>query len=243
VEPKAAPGVPAAWVRFLVATGSGMDRVRAPWEHARTQGEVVLVLVRHGQTAWNATRRFLGRTDVPLDATGLAQARRAAAALPEPLSAVYSSPLSRALRTARAVVDDPVVVEDLAELNQGALEGLDGPTAIQRFPDFFRAWAEDPEHATVPGGERLRDLQDRVLAAMGGIARRHEPGEVVGVYTHQMVIASATCAARGEPLVRWRDNRVGNTHMTALAWVAGAPRVVVQRVPLGDDAEAEVLGA
>jgi len=220
-----------------------MDTLAAPWEHARDQEQVVLLLVRHGQTSWNATRRFLGRTDVPLDPIGLEQARRVGAALAGPLAGVYSSPLSRALQTARAVHSQPVIIDDLVELHQGALEGLDGPTAVARFPDFFRSWAEDPGMAAVPDGERLRDLQDRVLAALADIAGRHRPGQVVGVFTHQMVIASATCAARSEPLARWRSHRVGNTHATALAWTGQGPRVVVQRVPLGQDGASEVQGA
>lgn len=199
----------------------------------------MLVLVRHGQTAWNASRRFLGQTDIPLDTLGLDQARRAAARLVHPLAGVYSSPLSRALDTARALHPDPVVVDGLAELHQGELEGLDGPTALARFPDFFQAWMRDPAAVRVPGGEGLTELRDRALRALGDIASRHRGGEVVAVFTHQMVIATTTCAARGLPLSAWREQRVGNTHATALAWEQGQPRVVGQRIPLGEDPSGE----
>ena len=211
-----------------------MDPRVRPWEHASAQGQVVLFLVRHGQTAWNATRRFVGRTDVPLDEVGLAQAERAARALPRPFAGVYSSPLRRALDTARAVQPAPTVIDDLAELDQGELEGLDGPTAFQRFPEFFALWQQDPSGALVPGGESLVALQERALGALHDIAARHQPGEVIGVYTHQMVIASVTCFARSEPLASWRQHRVGNAHGTALAWTPEGPRVIVQRVELGD---------
>jgi broad specificity phosphatase PhoE len=193
---------------------------------------VVLVLLRHGQTAWNAEQRFLGRSDVPLDAVGLAQARRLAAALPGPLAASYSSPLSRALETARAVAPDPVVLDDLAELNQGELEGLDGPTAFARYPEFFAAWADDPATARVPGGETLESLQARAVRTIDAIADRHEPGDVVGVFTHQMVIATVSCAILGDPLAAWRQHRVQNAGLTAIAWGPGGWEVVVQRVDL-----------
>lgn len=216
-----------------------MDPLDQPWRHAHDHQRVVLFLVRHGQTRWNATHRFLGQTDIPLDEVGVAQAKRAAARLtepvPRPLAGVYSSPLSRALETARAVRAEPIVLDGLAELDQGALEGLAAPEAFERFPDFFRAWAQDPAKVRVPEGESLPELVERAMGALSEIAARHEPGEVVGVYSHQMVISALTCVAHGVPLSSWRDHRVGNTHATALSWAPDRPRVIVQRLPLGDE--------
>lgn len=207
-----------------------------PWRHATDAGAVVLALLRHGQTAWNAEQRFLGRTDIPLDETGHAQARRLAAAIPGPLAAGYSSPLSRALETARAVLPDPRVIDDLAELHQGELEGLDGPTAFARYPGFFEDWARDPATALVPGGETLVQLQQRAVRAIEDIASQHEPGQVVGVFTHQMVIATVSCAILDEPLANWRRHRVQNAGLTAVAWRPDGWQVVVQRVDLGGEA-------
>lgn len=218
-----------------------MDPLARPWDQARRDAQVVALLVRHGQTEWNASRRFLGQTDIALDEVGRAQARRAADRLSSPparpFAAVYSSPLSRALETARAFHPDPIVVPGLAELNQGELEGLEAPAAFEQYPDFFQAWMQDPGSARVPGGEALSELRDRALHALSQIVAAHAPGEVIGVYSHQMVISSLTCVARGWPLSRWRECRVGNAHATALAWTPEGPRVVVQRVPLGEDAE------
>lgn len=221
----------------MLSEDTDLHRWTRPWEDAAAQQRVVLLLVRHGQTEWNATHRFVGKTDVPLDDVGRAQARLAAARLPGPLAGVYSSPLSRALHTAKAVHPDPTLVPGLAELDQGDLEGLDGPTALRRYPDFFKHWSEDPATATVPGGERLTDLVQRVLPSLAHIASQHRAGEVVGVYTHQMVISTATCTAHGHPLSRWREHRVGNAHGTAVAWSPEGLQVVVQRVPYGDDTE------
>ena len=109
-----------------------------------------LLLVRHGQTEWNASGRFLGQTDVPLDETGRAQAVQLARGLVGRVDAVYTSPAARARETARAIVPDPVQIDGLRELNQGALEGLRFDQALPRFPDFFAAWAEDPACASVP---------------------------------------------------------------------------------------------
>ncbi|PTT82881.1 histidine phosphatase family protein, partial [Pelomonas sp. HMWF004] len=63
-----------------------------------------LVLVRHGETAWNRATRIQGHTDIPLSELGLAQAQRLAGALAdEPFSAIYASDLSRARQTAEAL--------------------------------------------------------------------------------------------------------------------------------------------
>ncbi|MFK7928781.1 MAG: histidine phosphatase family protein [Myxococcota bacterium] len=201
-----------------------------PWTHARTERSVVLLLVRHGQTEWNATNRFLGSSDIPLNSVGRAQAAQLSTSLPGALAGVYSSPLSRALDTARSVHDAPVVESALAELHQGELEGLTAAQAISRHPTFFQQWAVDPGPAQVPGGETLLDLVARVMPRLQALACAHEPGQVIGVFSHQMVISTATCTVREHPLTRWRDHRVGNAQATALAWREGRFAVLGQRL-------------
>ena len=207
------------------------------------EGEVVLCLVRHGQTAWNATGRFLGRRDEPLDATGRAQVAALASGSIPTFSAVYTSPLSRARDTARAVSPAPVADAGWIEQHQGALEGLDGPSALQRYPDFFAAWAQDPATAPVPGGETLGAVRDRVVASLRRVAAAHPPGAVVGVFTHQMVIATAACTVADEPLSRWRSHRAGNVQATVIAVRGGTWRLVGERVPLVAAPASEVAGA
>jgi broad specificity phosphatase PhoE len=196
---------------------------KPPWTHLQA-GAVNLWLVRHGRTAHNAERRFLGRTDPPLDDVGHRQARALAALMPTP-TALWSSPLARARQTA-AYLGEPTVHPDLAELDQGELEGLTGPEALARFPEFFAQWAADPAHAPVPGGETLASCQARALAALGAIARRHQPGDVVAIVAHQMVIASATAALAGAPLSRWRSFTVDHVSVTALAHHGGRLRSI-----------------
>lgn len=185
------------------------------WQRARDRQVVILCLVRHGQTSWNASRRFLGRTDIGLDEVGRAQALAFARALPEPFAQVYASPLSRAQQTARFLGVEVHEAPELIELHQGDLEGLDGPQAFARYATFFQRWAADPEHVVVPGGESLGQLRDRALRGVRRIASTHRPGQVIGLFTHQMVIAALTCVALDEPLTTWRSHRVENTQLTA----------------------------
>jgi broad specificity phosphatase PhoE len=172
---------------------------------------VELVLVRHGRTAWNAERRFLGCTDLPLDDVGLAEA----ATLPArpgllPLSAVYASPLRRALDTARVLDPAPRILPDLREMHQGELEGLLGPEAVERFTPFFERWVEDPSGVAPPGGETLDEVRSRAWSALCEIAAAHRAGERVAIVTHQMVIAAVCTAAADAPLRAWRDYGVPN---------------------------------
>ncbi len=200
----------------------------APWTTALQQGRLVVALVRHGQTEWNASKRFVGRTDIPLDATGHQQARTLAAGLDASFDAMYSSPLQRALQTAHALAPpQPVVLPGLAELDQGELEGLTGEEAHRRFPDFFEAWRRDPTSVACPGGEGLQDCRDRAWAELEHIRGQHANG-LVAAAAHQVVISALSCTVLDVGLGGWREHFVGNTAITALSFGPGGWRVEVE---------------
>lgn len=146
-----------------------------------------LLLVRHGQTAWNRDERFRGRADVPLDETGLAQAeataRRVAAGWAP--AAVYVSPLSRAVQTGAAIARLCGVVvqprDDLLDIDYGAWQGLTADEARVRWPEAVAAWYSNPGLANIPGGEHLGAVRDRGLNAVTHIAETHEDQTVVVV--------------------------------------------------------------
>ncbi|MCK6524959.1 histidine phosphatase family protein [Myxococcota bacterium] len=216
------------------------------WEPVAAQGQVPLLLVRHGQTRANVERRFVGRTDVPLDDEGHRQAARLAARLKStPWTALYASPLARARQTAEALGDAPTLDDQLMELHQGELEGLDGPTAFARFPEVFSAWMSDPASAVIPGGEALPSCQARGVAALTRIARAHKPGPPVIVVSHQLLIVTTLLAALQEPLTGLRRLTQSNTALNLLGWSeAEGLRVWVQndRAHLDDPPEATKLG-
>ncbi len=208
-----------------------------------SQRAVRLVLVRHGQTTWNRERRFLGRTDVPLDDIGIAQARNLAARLARTdLAAIYSSPLRRAADTAAAVAalhGLPVTPQDdLVELAQGELEGQESHILADRYPDFFAAWLADPTHARVPGGETLGECQSRGLRALRGVIGRAEAGTTVVVVSHQMVIASVLCGLLDRPL---REFRAVGHHNGALS-VLDAVDQGIEVVTINDRAHLDAGG-
>ena len=131
-----------------------------------------LLLVRHGETDWNAAGRLQGHTDRPLSDYGREQARRLAEQLAgEEFDAIYASDLARARETAEIVgaqLDLPVVLDpDLREKNWGTWEGL---TSTERL-----------EIELV--GESTEEHQRRMLEALSRIAAKHPRGRVL-VVTH-----------------------------------------------------------
>ncbi len=195
------------------------------WEALAQDGYTPLVLVRHGRTAANRERLFVGRMDVPLDQEGLDQAKALGRRLVDlPRQGLYASPLSRAVETAR-VLGEPVQVPPLMELDQGDWEGRRGMEVVAEHPDFFAQWATDPSSLRIPGGETLGECQDRAVAALEALLQAHEPGPPLLVVSHQMVIHTVVLRALGLPLRLLPKLRQGNTAIN-LFGLRGADWVV-----------------
>jgi probable phosphoglycerate mutase len=147
-----------------------------------------IILVRHGETDWNATGRIQGHNDTPLNAAGRQQARRAAQRLAcEPVRALYSSDLARACETA-TIIGQPlgltvVTSPRLRERQYGAWEGLTAAEIQARYPEQYAEWRARSTDFAPPQGETRIQLLTRALAELQTIARRHVR-EVVVVVTH-----------------------------------------------------------
>ncbi len=188
-----------------------------------------LYLVRHGETESNRLGLALGQDDVPLNERGLRQAEQVAQALArQPLAAVYSSPLQRALSTARAIAEpqglEVKVEERLIEMDIGEAEGLTFAEVRSRYPDFLVSWAspEGPGRP-MPGGERLLDVQERAWSAVDELAARHGE-EAVAAVTHNFVILSILARVLGIELAQFRRLRHS---VGAIAEVDIGPRRVM----------------
>jgi len=164
-----------------------------------------IILVRHGQTAWNidagGDERFRGRTDLPLDNTGLAQAHALAARLTDHLIvAVYSSPLQRAVQTAQPIAQRlglPVQpLPGLIDINYGDWQGLSHSGVARTYPNLYQRWLEKPHLVKFPGGESLRQVRRRAMTALRQVVARHE-GNVVLLVAHQVVNKVLVCAMLG----------------------------------------------
>lgn len=186
-----------------------------------------LLLARHGQTVWNADRRFQGGSDVPLSDLGRAQAAALGAALRAyRVAAAYVSPLRRAVETARVALRGTglplAVVEGLRELSLGEWEGHTVETIRQQAGDPYRAWLRAPEACPPPGSEPLRAVCARVLGAVEAIAARHGASDDVLLIGHGGVISVYACHLLGVPFDHLWRLRVDNASLT----VVKPPRLV-----------------
>jgi probable phosphoglycerate mutase len=151
-----------------------------------------IILVRHGETEWNRVERFRGRADLPLNDTGLAQAEdtgRRIAAEYRPV-AVYSSPLSRAVKTAEAIAGHftlPVQVHaGLIDIDYGQWQGLTPDKAKERWAEVVDAWYNTPHTARIPGGETLDELRARAMGTVNELAARHQ-GQTIVLVAHTVI--------------------------------------------------------
>lgn len=195
-----------------------------PWQRVAAHGGLAVLLIRHGRTDFNATHRFCGgRSDPPLDTSGREQAEALGSRLSGHIDALFCSPQLRARETA-AVLGEAIVIEDLRELDQGALEGRDIQPALVEHAEFFRAWKRDPTHVPVPGGgESMGMLADRVVPAVDAIVAGFEArrGRVIAIVSHQMTQAAFVCRALGRPLRDWPQFQLRNATANLLAWDRG----------------------
>jgi broad specificity phosphatase PhoE len=135
-----------------------------------------LFLARHGETDWNVAGRWQGHTDVPLNATGRAQAAALAERLRgEGIAAVAASDLARARHTAEIVAGAlglavALVDPDLREQRYGHFEGLTPRECEARHPEAWARYVADPK-AGPPGGESRAALLERVVRGIGAAAR------------------------------------------------------------------------
>lgn len=139
-----------------------------------------LILIRHGETYWNHERRVQGGdSDIELNNTGLEQARKLAAFLEnEPIAAILSSPLQRAMATAQVIASHhqvPVEVDQgLRELKVGELEGMSVSNLSTTFSQFLMQWWQEGGPMKLPNGESLVELQQRAWKAVERLLERHK---------------------------------------------------------------------
>jgi broad specificity phosphatase PhoE len=186
-----------------------------------------LLLARHGESVWNAEKRFQGHTDVALSARGRAQAEALGRALRGyKVAAAYVSPFRRARETAELALRESgvplTVIEELRELSLGAWEGCTVDEIRAQAGDPYRAWLRAPHDCPPPGGEPLPVVSDRVRAGLQRIATQHSKGDDVLIVSHGGVISVYACHLLGCSFNQLWRLRVDNASLT----VVRPPRLV-----------------
>lgn len=180
-----------------------------------------LCIVRHGETDWNVERRIQGHTDVPLNATGRAQALAMSFnAAHHRFDAIYSSDLTRAMETARYVAEREGegvrALRDLRERHYGIFQGLTATEAAGRHPAAHAYYAARDLDYDFDNGESLRAFAARVLHGLDWLARHHV-GQTILAVSHSGVLDVLYRQATGRPLEAGRDFEIPNC---ALNWFA-----------------------
>lgn len=173
-----------------------------------------ILLIRHGETAWNRGKIFRGTHDVPLNDNGRAQGQLLAEALHGwQIDAAYCSPLSRARQTAEIalagrnveIVDD----ERFKDFSYGDWTGLEEAEVARRWPEEFAAWTSRPNSLRVPGGDTLQEVFDRAFAALEDIASQHQD-QTVAIFAHRVVNKLLVLAVLGLAPARFAFIRQDN---------------------------------
>jgi probable phosphoglycerate mutase len=203
------------------------------WPGGDENDVVTLVTWRHGQTMYNAERRFQGQGDVPLNETGRRQAAAAAPYLAAMRpAAIYSSDLSRATETADALARltglSVQFDKDLRERSGGSWEGLTESEIRERFPAERATW-------TPPDGEPAQAVADRASAALERIADSAPGGSTTVVVSHGAALAMATARLLQIP---WEPRILGpfeNCHWSVLSRRRGRWRLLAHNVGILPD--------
>ena len=159
-----------------------------------------VILARHGETEWNVSEVFRGRRDIGLNEMGIKQAELLGHYLKDlRIEAVYSSPLKRALDTARSVAKhhglDVSVAHGLVDFHYGAWEGLSHQEVKDRYRELYEQWLKEPHMIRMPDGESLDEVRERAMSVVDGMISRHD-GAVVLV-SHRVVNKVLICSMLG----------------------------------------------
>ncbi len=187
-----------------------------------------LILIRHGQTEWNADGRFMGQTDIGLNEIGQAQAEAVARRLTdEHPTAIYTSDLQRARQTAESIQQalmggepaqpSPTLITEkrLREMHFGEWQGLTYPQIQSRYPEAAEAWETNMLINAPSGGETVTQVSERVRQAYEEIKRTY-PEETVFLVAHGGTLQILLCTALDIGIDKFWQFTLNNTSVSEL---------------------------
>ncbi|MBI1811611.1 MAG: histidine phosphatase family protein [Nitrospirae bacterium] len=180
-----------------------------------------LYLIRHGATEGSETKRYKGSIDVPMSEKGIEQIKGTSVFIQNmiqdkknhescilhsassKLSAVYCSPLSRALKSAEIIAEPydlkPIAIEDLRERSFGIWEGMTFTEIKENYPQEFEAWAGNPLTYSPVDGESTVEVRERTVKAVDSLLSNHN-SEHIAIVAHGGVNRIILCHIMGIPL-------------------------------------------
>ncbi len=188
-----------------------------------------LIVVRHGETAWNRIGKQQGQLDTELSELGVNQAKAAAETLVgETIDALYSSDLGRAMQTAEIIAERvglEILTDDrLRERHLGIMQGITMTQFEQEYPaEYEKLNGNDPDYV-IPEGESIRQRYDRNIACANDLAARN-PGNRLLVVTHGGVLNSFFRRATGQDIASQRRFSLFNASLNTISILDGQWRL------------------
>lgn len=170
---------------------------------------VKFIMIRHGQSEANLTKRFAGHWDSPATQLGLTQAKLAAEYVVAnyKVDAIYSSDLKRAAAVGSAVSELTGIPmqpdQQLREIRAGLWESVTFDELVEKFPSYA-IWRNDIGNSHCDEGESVAQLQQRIVGRLEAIAKEH-PDQTVVITTHATPIRVTQCHAQRRPLGEMKD--------------------------------------
>ena len=179
-----------------------------------------LLLVRHGLTDYNSTRRFAGSTDIELSPLGREQVAKLGKRLADQqIDFVYCSNLRRARVTAEMLIEGRCLTitpcPELREVDYGECEGLTYSQIKERFPTVADGVVAPERGLEFPGGESFAAMVERINQFKERLAR-HAPNDTVLVVSHSGPLRSLVCSMLGVSQGCWRQLRIDNASLSII---------------------------
>jgi broad specificity phosphatase PhoE len=181
-----------------------------------------VLLIRHGETAWNKNLRFQGHTDIPLCEEGIEQAKLASKKINGNFDIVYASPLNRAYTTASILCEHtpiaPIIYNDLKEINFGPWEGHTLDQIKELYPNDYNNWSNDPVDGFFTGGDKsLKEVSTRCKDAILDIVSNNK-GKTILIVAHGGILRAGLIGLFGWDMTMYHKFFLGNTSVTTLTF-------------------------
>ncbi len=164
----------------------------------------IVILARHAESSGNVDGIIMATGNYALTKRGMEQAMALRHALLRyPIDVVFSSPVNRAVQTAKIATDAPIItIPALTEMDMGEFVGKPASELSTLYPSLTETWWEAPENFRAPGGESLSEVHDRVWGAWQEIDRAHQ-GTIL-IISHRYALRILLCKLTHIPLRAFR---------------------------------------
>jgi probable phosphoglycerate mutase len=177
-------------------------------------------LVRHGETEWNIAGRFQGCKDIPLTEVGLNQAKALKCRFNNSFDAIYTSPLTRAIQTAKIISENstikPIIENEIREINFGEWEGLTINEIAKNYPEQFKVWKTDQEEGSLIGGDlSIKCASIRARNAILKIANNNANKNII-IVAHGGIIKAGLIGLFDWDMTMYHKILLGNTSISKI---------------------------